>query len=186
MAVMRTADFPELLDTPLRKIFFLAFKDTPAEYSQWINTVETRRAYEDDLRMAEFGSVPQHTEGSSIIFEDALEGTTKRYTPIEFVMGYQITQTMLEDELHGIMVKMTRALRKSFRNLYEVQAANILNNSTTATPSRYAGFDSLALLSTAHTNLGNASTQANKPTTDATLSQTVIENAVIAMHAWTG
>ena len=186
MAVMRTADFPELLDTPLRKIFFLAFKDTPAEYSRWINIVETRRAFEDDLRMAEFGSVPEHSEGSGIIFEDALEGSTKRYTPREYVLGYSITQTMLEDELHGIMVKMTRALRKSFRNLYEVQAANILNYSTTATPARYQGFDSLALLSTAHTNLGDASTQANKPSTDATLSQTVIENAVVAIHAWTG
>lgn len=185
MALMRTTDFTELLDTPLRKIFFMALKDTPAEYQRWINIVETRRKFEDDLRMAEFGSIPQHTEGSAVKFEDALEGTTKRYEPEEFALGYNITQRMRETDQHGIMVKMTSALRKSFRNLFEVQAYNILNNSQ-ATSTRYVGFDGLALLSASHTNLGNSDTQANKPSTDATLSQTAIESAVKGIHAWTG
>lgn len=185
MALMRTTDFTELLDTPLRKIFFMAYKDTPAEYPRWIKIVETKRKFEDDLRMAEFGSIPQHTEGAAVKFEDALEGTTKRYEPEEFALGYNITQRMRETDQHGIMVKMTKALRKSFRNLFEVQAYNILNNST-STGTRYVGFDGLALLSTAHTNLGNASTQSNKPSTDVTLSQTALENAVKAFHGWTG
>jgi hypothetical protein len=183
---MRSSDFPELLDTPLRKIFFLSLKDTPPEYMSWINVVETSRAFEDDLRMAEFGSVPQHTEGNAVIMEDALSGTLKRYEPQPHALGYVITQQMREDDQHAIMVRMTEALRKSFRNLFEVQAYNILNNGTATSSSRYTGFDALALLSTAHTNLGNASTQSNKPSTDATLSQTTIENAVKAFHGYTG
>jgi hypothetical protein len=182
---MRTSDFPELLDTPLRKIFFLSLQDTPPEYVRWINIVETKRNFEDDLRMAEFGNVPQMAEGSAVLFEDAIEGSTKRYTPLEWTLGYTITQTMREDEQHGIMGKMTEALRESFRNLFEVQAYLLLNNSTTAS-GRYAGFDSLALLNTAHPNLGDASTQSNKPSTDATLSQTTVEAAVRAFHGWTG
>jgi len=71
---MRSSDFPELLDTPLRKIFFLSLENSRPEYQRWINIVETKRAFEDDLRMAEFGSIPQHTEGSTPLFEDAIEG----------------------------------------------------------------------------------------------------------------
>lgn len=187
MAVMRSTDHPELLDTPLRKIWFRALQNTPAEYVRWINIVETRRAYEDDLRMAEFGNVPAHVEGDTPLFEEALEGGTKRYTPDEYVLGYVITQRMREDDLHGVMVRMTESLRESFRNLFEVQAYYILNNSTSTTVTRMTGFDSLALLSTAHTMLGpGVSNQANKPSTDVTLSQTALENAVLAFHAWKG
>lgn len=185
--VMRTSDFPELLDTPLRKVWFDYLKNTPAEYSQWINTVETSRPFEDDLRMAEFGVVSQHTEGSTPTFEDAGYGTTKRYEPLEYSHGYVITQRMREDDQHGIMVRMTEALRKSFRNLFEVQSYRILNNSTSTSTAREKGFDTLSLLSTAHTMLGvGVSAQANRPSTDATLGQTTIENAVKAFHDWKG
>ena len=185
--VMRTSDFPELLDTPLRKVWFDYLKNTPAEYSQWINTVETSKPFEDDLRMAEFGVVSQHTEGSTPTFEDAGYGTTKRYEPLEYSHGYVITQRMREDDQHGIMVRMTEALRKSFRNLFEVQSYRILNNSTSTSTAREKGFDTLALLSTAHTMLGvGVSNQANRPTVDATIGQTSIENAVKAFHDWKG
>jgi len=185
MAVMRTSDFPELLDTPLRKVFFLSLKQVPAEYSRWINIVETRRNFEDDLRMAEFGAIGQHVEGTVPKFEEALEGDTKRYTPLEFAHGYIITETMREDDQHGIMVRMTEALRRSVRHLYEVQGYNPLNNATSTASSRFTGFDGLALLSTAHTML-EAANQANKPTTDVTLSQLAVEAAVKAFHGWYG
>lgn len=184
---MRASDFPELQDTPLRKIWFLALDEAPPEYRQWINIFQSRRAFEDDLRMAEFGQVPEHTEGNVPLFEDALEAETRRYTPKEFVLGYTMTQTMREDELHGIAVQMTRALRRSVRHGFENESYKILNNSTSATAVRDQGFDNLALLSTAHTTAAPGfDSQANKPTTDATLSQTVVENAVKTFHAWTG
>lgn len=187
MAVMRSTDHPELLDTPLRKIWFRAVQNTPAEYVRWVNIVETRRSFEDDLRMAEFGAVPKHVEGDTPLFEDALEGTKKRYTADEYAMGYVITQRMREDDQHGIMVRMTEGLRESFRNLFEVQAYRILNNSTSTTTTREQGFDTLALLSTAHTMLkpGQAN-QANTPATQVTLSQSALEAAQQAMHGWLG
>jgi hypothetical protein len=185
MALMRTVDHPELLDTPLRKIFFMAAKSTPMEYARWINLSHTSRNFEDDLRYSEFGAVPQVAEGAVPFMDDAREGSTKRYQPLEFKLGYSQTEVLREDDLHGITGRMTVALRQSFRYLYEVQSYLLLNNAT-ATTSRYVGFDSLALLSTAHTNLGNVDTQSNKPATDVTLSQLAIEAAVNAFHNWTG
>lgn len=183
---MRSSDFPELLDTPLRKIFFLALENTPAEYPEWINIQETKRAFEDDLRMAEFGTVPRHVEGSTPIFEDAVEAQTKRYAPLEFVLGYIITETLREDEQHGIMARMTEGLREAQRNLFEIQAYNILNNSTSATIDREKGFDGLSLLNVAHPNAKNPDVQSNTLATPATLSQVAVETAAKAFHGWTG
>lgn len=185
MAVMRTSDHPELLDTPLRKIFFLAVEAVPAEYPNWINVWETDRAFEDDLRMAEFGYIGELAEGDSVQFQRANEGATKRYEPIEFAGGFVITQKMRETDQHGVMARMTEALRRSFRHLFESEAYKILNNSTTATPERFQGFDTLALLSTAHTMLrAGVANQSNKPTVDVTLSQVALETAVKAFHDW--
>ena len=186
MALMRSTDFPELLDTPLRKIFYLALKDTRTEYRDWINIVETRRAFDDDLRMAEFGQVPQHIEGDTVLFEDAIEDSLRRYESNEYALGYVITQKMREDDQHGIMVRMTEALRKSFRNLFEVESYKILNNATSATAARDQGFDRLALLSTAHTRVDGGAAQANKPSTDVVLSNTAVEAAVVQFHTWKG
>ena len=83
---MRTTDHPELLDTPLRKIFFQMPLPKP-EYVKWINIMETRRNFEDDLRMAEFGAIPEHVEGDTIIFDDIQELETKRYTPVTYATG---------------------------------------------------------------------------------------------------
>jgi len=187
MALMRSTDHPELLDIPLRKIFFLAVQQVPAEYPNWANIVETGRSFDDDLRMAEFGQVPFKTEGDTVQFEAANEGATRRYEADEYALGYLITQKMREDDKHGIMVRMTEALRISFRHLFEVEAYKILNNSTSATTEKQQGFDDLALLSTAHTMLGSGvANQANRPTTDVTLSQLAIETAVKAFHGWYG
>lgn len=186
MAVMRTSDHPELLDTPLRKIFFLAVEAVPAEYSEWINIFDTDRAFEDDLRMSEFGVIGELAEGGSVAFQRALEGSTKRYEPIEFAGGFLITQKMRETDQHGVMARMTEALRRSFRHLFETEAYKILNNSTSTTTDRMKGFDGLSLLSTAHTMLKpGVANQANRPTTDATISQSALEAAVKKFHAWT-
>jgi len=186
MALMRSVDHPELLDTPLRKIFFMAANETPAEYTGFMNLSRTDRAFEDDLRYSEFGAVPQVAEGAVPYMDIAREGTTKRYQPLEYKLGFAQTQVLREDDQHGIVGRMTVALRQSFRYLYEVESYRLLNNSTSASTDRQKGFDTLALLSTAHTNLGNVDTQANKPTTDLALSQLAIEAAQQAFHGWTG
>lgn len=179
---MFTTDHPELLDTPLRKIFF-QLELPKAEYIRWINNMETRRNFEDELRMAEFGEVPEHVEGDTIVFDDAIEGETKRFTPITFSMGYMVTEKLREDDLHGQIIKLTKSLRKSVRYLYEVEAYKIINNATSTTLERYVGFDDLALASTAHTDL-SGSTQSNRPTVAVTLSQTAAEAAQQAFFGW--
>lgn len=185
MAYMRSSDHPQILDTPLRKIFFMGAKNTPMEYGRWIKIGYTKRNFEDDLRYAEFGAVPQVAEGAVPFMDIAREGSLKTYTPLEFKLGYTVSQVLREDDLHGIIGRLTVALRQTFRWLYEQQSYLLLNNATSTSSSRYTGFDSLSLLSTAHTNLGNVDTQSNRPSTDLALSQVAVEAAQQAFHGWT-
>ena len=184
MAVIRSTDFTELLDTPLNEVFHLHLKEVPPEYSRWINVESTDRAFEDSIKISEFGTVPSKTEGALVQFESISESTTKRITPVEFALGYVITRKMRDDDLHGVMVNLTTALRRSFRNLFEVRSATIFNNATdTSTTS--LGLDGSALLSTAHTLMGGG-TSSNRPTTDVDLSATAVEAAVLNFHARVG
>jgi hypothetical protein len=185
MAVMRQSDFSSILAPGLRKVFFLHMKEVPTEYSRWINIVSSKRAYEDDHKISEFGTVPEKTEGQSVAFEAAIAASTRRYTHRPFALGYVITREMIDDDLYGPMKKMTQALRRSFRNLREVESYRPLNNPTSAA-TRYAGIDSLALLSTAHTRLDGGTTQQNRPTTMVDLSRTAVEAAVLNFHGILG
>ena len=152
MAYMRSTDHPNILSgIPLRKIFYGAAKDVPMEYGRWINIGYTKKNFEEDLRYAEFGAVSQVAEGAVPFMDVVTEGSLKRYTPLEFKLGYVLSEVLREDDQHGITGRMTESLRKSFRYLMEAQSYLLLNNATTTGNSRYLGFDSLPLLSTAHT-----------------------------------
>jgi len=185
MAYMRSTDHPNILSgIPLRKIFYGAAKDVPMEYGRWVNIGYTKKNFEEDLRYAEFGAVPQVAEGAVPFMDVVTEGSLKRYTPLEFKLGYVLSEVLREDDQHGITGRMTESLRKSFRYLMEAQNYLLLNNATTTGNSRYLGFDNLPLLSTAHTNLGNVDTQSNKPSTDLALSQLAVEAAQVAFGGW--
>jgi hypothetical protein len=92
---------------------------------------------------------------------------------------------MIDDDLYGPMKKMTQALRRSFRNLREVESYRPLNNPSSAA-TRYAGIDALALLSTAHTRLDGGATQSNRPTTMVDITRTAVEAAVLHFHGILG
>ena len=184
MAVIRSTDHPELLDIPLNEVFHLHLKETKPEYSRWINVESTGVAFEDSLKISEFGAVPVRIEGALSQFESIDSSSTKRITPTEFALGYVITRKMRDDDRHGVMVNLTTALRRSFRHLFEVRSYRIWNNAT-ATTAEFLGLDGLALLSTAHTLMGGG-TEANKPTTDLDLSSTAVEAAVLNFHARSG
>ena len=184
MAVIRSTDHAELLDTPLNEVFHLHLKEVPPEYTSWINVESTDVAFEDSIKISEFGSVPTLAEGALVQFENISSSSTKRITPAEFALGYVITRKMRDDDQHGVMVNLTTALRRSFRNLFEVRAARIFNNST-ATGAEFLGLDGIALLSTAHVLMGGG-TSTNRPTTDVDLSATAVEAAVLNFHGRVG
>ena len=184
MAVIRSTDHPDLIDIPLNEVFHLHLKETPPEYKRYINVESTDRAFEDSIKVSEFGTVPSRTEGSLFQFENIDSSATKRITPLEYGLGYVITRKMRDDDQHGVMVNLTTALRRSFRNLFETVSASVFNNATSST-AKYLGLDGEPLLDTAHPLMGGG-TEANKPTVDTDLTETAVEAAILNFHARKG
>lgn len=177
MAVIRASDDANLLDVSLSKVFFRFLKDVPTEYSRWINVQGMDRNWEDMMKAAAFGTLPEKSEGALIQFENIETSSTKRIQTKEFALGYIITRKMRDDEKHGVVIQLTQALRESVRNLYEVRSYRVLNNAT-ATDSNSLGLDGKSLLHTAHPLL-KGGTQANKPTVDVDMTSATVESAVI-------
>ena len=178
---------PVLLEPKLSNIWFDAYPIVPIEYTAYLNVRQTQKATVTDFKMTDFGSMRLKGEGENIIYDDPIFGQTIAYVPVRWGLGYKVTDEMLKNELYGQIEKLERSLIKSAVDNQEVTSALIFNNgfgTTDADGFEAAGFDSLALFSTAHTRLDGGATQRNRPSTDVDLGVTALQNAFIDIDNW--
>ena len=174
-----------LLEPKLSNIWNEAFPRFPVEYTQFLNIRSTQKAKVTDYKMSDFGSMVVKGEGENITYTDPLFGTTKEYTPVRFGLGYKVTQEMIDHELYGQVDRLERALLKSALDGQEVLGAQIFNGAFGTTDQdgySSTGFDSLQLCSTAHTKLDGSATIRNRPSSDADLSLSALQSALIDFH----
>ena len=172
-----SALFTPLYAPGLRKIIFDGYTEMPTEYDKFLNVSSVdKRQYLDDYKMGGFGTVPTKPEGTSIVYDDPIPGTTVRYTWTPYGKGFRVTHEAMVDELYGPMRRMAKALGRSFRNQVEVIGASVLNN---AFNTAYVGFDAgKALCSTTHALL-RGGTARNHPTTAIDFGVTALQDALI-------
>lgn len=190
MAVMRTTQFANLIRPGLRKVTVETTRQVPKEFRQIFNVIngpnpggEAGRNYFDDLQVAPLGTYIGKPEDEPIQYDRIQEAGTVRYQPYSYALGARITHEMWEDELYGVMTKIYTLMARSGMHQMEVQAFRILNGgfaTTGGTGFTAAGFDALALFSTAHV-LKRGGTQANRATVDSDLGITALENAADLM-----
>ena len=173
--------FSPLLAPGLMTIYFRYLKIHMNEYQSWINDKKSKRAYEDDYEVAGLGQMIQKGEGAPFTFDDPLGSSTLRYTHLTYGLGFRITQEMMEDDLYGIMNRMTEELAKSASYNKDVQAASVLNN---AFDSSFTGIDGVELCSRAHTQLGGGSNQANEPAVDVDLALASLQAGIEEFEGW--
>lgn len=175
------AQFLALFEPKLSNIWHEAYPQRAVEYTAFVNLRNTKKTKVTDLKMTDLGALRLKGEGEAIVYDDPIAGPEKEHTPVRFALGYKITDEARKQELYGQLTKMERALMKSAVDLQETQAALVLNNAfgTTAADGFSAtGFDALQLCSTAHTRLDGGATQRNRPSTDADLGVTSLQNAL--------
>lgn len=189
MARMQTSNFTQSVTPGLRKEYFSSLQSIPMEFRQIMNVINGARPggsagsnFFDDLQIASFGTAGIKPQGESITYQDFIEGNTVRYTPAAYAIGARITMEMKQDDLYGIVTaqRIARELGRAMIHQFEVQAMRPINGgfgTTGGTGLTAAGFDSLALFSTAHTLL-RGGTDANRATTDQDLGQTALEDAI--------
>lgn len=180
MAISRAQLFKELLPG-LNALFGLEYKRYPDEHLGIFDVETSERSFEEETKLSGFGMAPTKTEGDSITYDTAQEAWTARFNHETIAMGFSLTEEAVEDNLYdSLSSRYTKALARAMSYTKQVKAAAILNN----------GFDSGTygdgeyLFSTSHP-LVNGGTNANKPSTNVDLNETSLENAVIAIAAWT-
>jgi|TARA_A100000172_G_scaffold78492_1_gene64145 hypothetical protein len=178
MAISR-AQLAKELEPGLNALFGMEYGRYENQHAEIYTTESSDRAFEEEVMLSGFGAAPTKSEGSAISFDNANEAFTARYNHETVALAFSITEEAIEDNLYDRLgSRYTRALARSMAHTKQVKAADVLNNAFTAGAS--AGGDGVSLCSTAHP-LTNGGTFANRPSTDADLNETSLEDALISI-----
>ena len=180
MAISRSQLVKEL-EPGLNALFGLEYGRYDAEHTEIFETETSDRAFEEEVMLSGFGNARVKSEGGSIIYDNATETFTARYTHETIALGFAITEEAVEDNLYDrISARYTRALARSMANTKQVKAANVLNN---AFDPNFTGGDGKELCATDHPLV--AGTLSNELATAADLIETSLEQALIDIAAFT-
>ena len=181
MAISRSQLLKELLPG-LNALFGMEYKRYGEEHKELYEIETSERSFEEETKLSGFGQAPVKNEGSAIVYDNAQEAWTARYTHETIAMGFSITEEAIEDNLYdSLSARYTKALARGMAYTKQVKAASILNNGFNAS---YTYGDGKTLFATDHP-LVSGGTNSNRPTTGADLNETSLEAAVIQIAAWT-
>ena len=181
MAISRAQLLKELLPG-LNALFGLEYARYGQEHKEIYETETSERSFEEETKLSGFSAAPVKNEGSAIAYDNAQEAWTARYNHETIALGFSLTEEAIEDNLYdSLSARYTKGLARAMAYTKQVKAAATLNNGFS---SAYTGGDGVALFSASHP-LVNGGTNGNTPTTQADLNETSLENAVIAIAAWT-
>ncbi len=181
MAISRAQLLKELLPG-LNALFGLEYARYGEEHKEIYETEQSERSFEEETKLSGFSAAPVKNEGSAIAYDNGQEAFTARYNHETIALGFSITEEAVEDNLYdSLSARYTKALARAMAYTKQVKAASVINNGFTAA---YTGGDGVTLFSTAHP-LISGGVNSNRPSTNADLNETSLENAVIQIAGWT-
>lgn len=175
MSVITTGNHPKALWPGIRKWWGTNYDEFPVEYTDLFEVTTSEKAYEEDVQTTGFGLAPVKEQGAGVVYDEDLQGLVKRYTHINYALGYIVTEEEREDNLYTEVSKR-RAANNAFsmRQTKEIVCAQVYNRAFT---SGYTGADAVVLGSAAHpTRAGN---QSNILSVAADLSESALEDMLI-------
>ena len=179
MPISRSQLLKELLPG-LNALFGLEYKKYENEHSEIYDSESSERSFEEETKLSGFGAAPVKSEGAAIEYDTAQEAFTARYTHETVAMGFSITEEAMEDNLYdSLSARYTKALARAMAYTKQVKAARLLNTGFDT----YLGGDGVTLFNTAHPTV-EGSTNRNRPSSDADLNETSLEQAVIDIAAF--
>ena len=177
MAISRGQLVKEL-EPGLNALFGLEYKRYENQHLEIFDVENSDRAFEEEVMLSGFANAQIKPEGSGVVFDNAQETFTARYTHNTIALAFAITEEAIEDNLYDRLAsRYTKALARSMANTKQVTAANVLNNGFSAS---YPGGDGVALFATNHPTI--AGTFQNTLTTAADLNETSLEQALIDIN----
>jgi hypothetical protein len=158
------------------------------EHKEIYETEKSERSFEEETKLAGFGSAPVKNEGQAIAYDNAQEAFTARYNHETIALGFSITEEAVEDNLYdSLSARYTKSLARAMSYTKQVKAASVINNGFSGS---YLGGDGVSLFGVNSSSvqsghpLVNGGVNQNAPTTAVDLNETSLENAVIQIAAW--
>jgi hypothetical protein len=175
MAITRSQLVKEL-EPGLNALFGLEYNRYDNEHTEIYATESSDRAFEEEVMLSGFAGAPVKQEGAMVVFDQANEAFTARYSHETIALAFAITEEAIEDNLYDKLAgRYTRALARSMSNTKQVKAAAVLNRAqvTTAT-----GGDGVPLIANNHP-LATGGTFSNVLAVAADLNETSLEQSLI-------
>ena len=175
MAISRNQLVKEL-EPGLNALFGLEYNRYENQHAEIYVSETSDRAFEEEVMLSGFDSAPTKQEGAGVVFDQANESFTARYTHETIALAFAITEEAIEDNLYDrLAARYTRALARSMSNTKQVKAANVLNQ---AQFTAVTGGDGKPLIANDHP-LATGGTFSNVLATAADLNETSLEQSLI-------
>ena len=179
MAISRGQLVKEL-EPGLNALFGLEYKRYENQHAEIYTTESSDRAFEEEVMLSGFAQAQVKPEGSGVVFDNAQETYTARYSHETVALAFAITEEAIEDNLYDRLAsRYTKALARSMANTKQVKAVNPLINGFGS----FTSGDGSALFATSHPTI--AGTVSNTLATAADLNETSLEQSLIDIAAMT-
>lgn len=177
MASLR-ANFGDLLEPGLRKIFDDTFNEMPEIFSSIFHVQDSSIDVERDSGVTGFSLLTQTAEGAPITYEDPVQMYDVSYVHLKYTKGFKVSEELVEDDRYNVIKKKPQALARSARRTAEYLAAQVFNNAF----SSGTGGDGKYLASTAHPRADAGTAQSNASGSGITLTEGNLNTALLAMR----
>ena len=181
MAISRGQLVKEL-EPGLNALFGLEYKRYENQHAEIYATESSDRAFEEEVMLSGFANAQVKAEGSGVVFDNAQETFTARYSHETVALAFAITEEAIEDNLYDRLAsRYTKALARSMANTKQVKSVNPLINGLPG--GTFLSGDGVTLINTAHPTIaGNVS---NTLATAADLNETSLEQSLIDIAGMT-
>jgi hypothetical protein len=178
MAINRASIAKELVPG-LNAVFGIEYGSVDEEHKPLYEIESSDRAFEEEVLFTGFGGAPVKGEGAAVVYDDASESYTARYTAETVALAFAVTEEAMEDNLYDTFAKLrAKGLARSMANTKQQKAADLYNNGFATNQG-----DGVPMFSAAHPVVG-AGTVTNI-TTAAAIAEATIEAAIIQIQKTT-
>jgi hypothetical protein len=175
MPINRASISKELLPG-LNAVFGMEYGEVNDEHLPLYEIENSDRSFEEEVLFTGFGAAPTKNEGAAVVYDDAGESFTARYTNETIALAFAITEEAMEDNLYDTFAKLrAKGLARAMANTKQVKAAKLYNEGFTT-----AQGDGQPLFSASHPTVQDGN-QSNIGTA-AAISEASLESAVIAIQ----
>ena len=175
MAINRASIAKELLPG-LNAVFGIEYGEVNEEHKPLYEVESSDRAFEEEVLFTGFGGAPVKGEGAAVVYDDASESYTARYTAETVALAFAVTEEAMEDNLYDTFAKLrAKGLARSMANTKQQKAADLYNNGFATNQG-----DGVPMFSAAHPVVGSGTV--TNITTAAAIAEATIEAAIIQIQ----